>query len=103
MDCRAGDVGGGSHARGLRRQTRSRFRARPRSPPSPAGVSHMLNLKEYRSGADRLDDNLPWAALIATGVVLNQDASFQRTLRFLGPALERAQRDPLDPPCGTGN
>src|SRR3546814_2192360 len=77
MDCRAGDVGGGSHARGVRRKTRSRFRARPRPPPSPAGVSHMLNLKEYRSGADRLADHLPWAALIAPGVVLNKDGSFR--------------------------
>ena len=31
----------------------------------------MLNLAEYRSRADRLADHLPWAALVATGVVLN--------------------------------
>src|SRR3546814_18921632 len=91
MDCRAGDVVGASHARGVRRKTRSRVRARPRPPPSPAGASHMLNLKEYRSGADRLADHLPWAALIAPGVVLNKDGSFQRTLRFRGPDLESAK------------
>jgi type IV secretion/conjugal transfer VirB4 family ATPase len=48
----------------------------------------MLNLREYRSRADRLADHLPWAALVAPGVVLNKDGSFQRTLRFRGPDLE---------------
>ena len=50
----------------------------------------MLNLAEYRSHADRLADHLPWAALVAPGVVLNKDGSFQRTLRFRGPDLESA-------------
>ncbi len=50
----------------------------------------MLSLKEYRSKADRLADHLPWAALVAPGVVLNKDGSFQRTLRFRGPDLESA-------------
>ena len=50
----------------------------------------MLNLSEYRNNADRLADHLPWAALIAPGVVLNKDGSFQRTLRFCGPDLESA-------------
>jgi type IV secretion system protein VirB4 len=50
----------------------------------------MLNLREYRSRADRLADHLPWAALVAPGVVLNKDGSFQRTLRFRGPDLESA-------------
>ena len=50
----------------------------------------MLNLAEYRSRADRLADHLPWAALVAPGVVLNKDGSFQRTLRFRGPDLESA-------------
>jgi hypothetical protein len=46
----------------------------------------MLNLREYRRTADRLADHLPWAALVAPGVVLNKDGSFQRTLRgFAGP------------------
>src|SRR3546814_8689591 len=43
-----------------------------RAPPSPAGVSDMLNLREYRNTADRLADHLPWAALIAPGVVLSK-------------------------------
>ena len=50
----------------------------------------MLNLREYRRRADRLADHLPWAALVAPGVVLNKDGSFQRTLRFRGPDLESA-------------
>jgi type IV secretion system protein TrbE len=50
----------------------------------------MLNLAEYRSRADRLADHLPWAALVAPGIVLNKDGSFQRTLRFRGPDLESA-------------
>ena len=50
----------------------------------------MLNLAEYRERADRLADHLPWAALVAPGVVLNKDGSFQRTLRFRGPDLESA-------------
>ena len=48
----------------------------------------MLNLAEYRGSADRLADLLPWAALVAPGIVLNKDGSFQRTLRFRGPDLE---------------
>jgi type IV secretion system protein VirB4 len=50
----------------------------------------MLKLGEYRNQADRLADHLPWAALVAPGVVLNKDGSFQRTLRFRGPDLESA-------------
>ncbi|MES2255525.1 MAG: conjugal transfer protein TrbE [Pseudomonadota bacterium] len=50
----------------------------------------MLNLSEYRQRADRLADHLPWAALVAPGVLLNKDGSFQRSLRFRGPDLESA-------------
>lgn len=50
----------------------------------------MLALREYRHRADRLADHLPWAALVAPGVVLNKDGSFQRTFRFRGPDLESA-------------
>ncbi|MBN1684813.1 MAG: conjugal transfer protein TrbE [Gammaproteobacteria bacterium] len=48
----------------------------------------MLNLTEFRTKPNRLSDLLPWAALIASGIVLNKDGSFQRTLRFRGPDLE---------------
>ena len=50
----------------------------------------MLKLAEYRDRADRLADHLPWAALVAPGIVLNKDGSFLRTLRFRGPDLESA-------------
>ncbi len=50
----------------------------------------MLNLREYRSRADRLADHLPWAALVAPGVILNKDGSFLRVARFRGPDLESA-------------
>ncbi|WP_337180442.1 conjugal transfer protein TrbE [Sphingopyxis granuli] len=63
----------------------------------------MLNLKEYRSTADRLADHLPWAALIAPGVVLNKDGSFQRTLRFRGPDLESATEAELVAACARAN
>lgn len=50
----------------------------------------MLSLREYRPRADRLADHLPWAALVARGVVLNKDGSFQRSYGFRGPDLESA-------------
>ncbi|WP_293699543.1 MULTISPECIES: conjugal transfer protein TrbE [unclassified Sphingopyxis] len=50
----------------------------------------MLNLREYRASADRLADHLPWAALVAPGVILNKDGSFSRVLAFRGPDLESA-------------
>ncbi|MGJ0454609.1 MAG: conjugal transfer protein TrbE [Methylocystis sp.] len=50
----------------------------------------MLNLAEYRRKPQNLADFLPWAALVAPGVVLNKDGSFQRTARFRGPDLDSA-------------
>ncbi|MFI0846550.1 conjugal transfer protein TrbE [Mesorhizobium sp. IMUNJ 23232] len=50
----------------------------------------MLNLAEYRKKNASLADFLPWAALVAPGVVLNKDGSFQRTARFRGPDLDSA-------------
>jgi len=55
----------------------------------------MFNLREYRNRPDRLSDFLPWAALIAPGVVLNKDGSFQKTFRFRGPDLASATRSEL--------
>nr|WP_294814763.1 conjugal transfer protein TrbE [uncultured Sphingomonas sp.] len=63
----------------------------------------MLALREYRSRADRLADHLPWAALVAPGVVLNKDGSFQRTLRFRGPDLESATEAELVSACARAN
>src|SRR5712671_3705095 len=50
----------------------------------------MLNLAEYRNKPQSLADFLPWAALVADGVVLNKDGSLQRTTRFRGPDLDSA-------------
>jgi type IV secretion system protein TrbE len=50
----------------------------------------MLNLAEYRRKPQSLADFLPWAALVAPGVILNKDGSFQRTARFRGPDLDSA-------------
>ena len=50
----------------------------------------MLNLAEFRSRASRLADWLPWACLVAPGIVLNKDGSFQRTVRYRGPDLDSA-------------
>lgn len=50
----------------------------------------MMNLAEYRNRTASLADYLPWAALVASGVVLNKDGSFQRTARFRGPDLDSA-------------
>ncbi len=50
----------------------------------------MLNLTEYRNRPAGLADFLPWASLVAEGVVLNKDGSFQRTARFRGPDLDSA-------------
>ena len=63
----------------------------------------MLNLAEYRNRADRLADLLPWAALIAPGIVLNKDGSFQRSFRFRGPDLESATEAELVGLCARAN
>ena len=63
----------------------------------------MLALREYRHSADRLADHLPWAALVAPGVVLNKDGSFQRTLAFRGPDLESATEAELVGVCARAN
>lgn len=55
----------------------------------------MLNLSEYRSRAGRLADHLPWAALVAPGVMLNKDGSFLRVLAFRGPDLESSTESGL--------
>ena len=50
----------------------------------------MMFLREYRDRSEWLADHLPWAVLVAPGVVLNKDGSFLRVLAFRGPDLESA-------------
>jgi len=55
----------------------------------------MLNLSEYQKRPTRLADYLPWVSLIAPGVILNKDGSFQRTARYRGPDLDSATQSEL--------
>jgi type IV secretion system protein TrbE len=55
----------------------------------------MLNLSEYRPRARHLADYLPWACLVAPGVVLNKDGSFQTSFRYRGPDLESSAEEEL--------
>lgn len=48
----------------------------------------MMDLRPYRQNEARLADWLPWAGLVADGVVINKDGAFQRTLTFRGPDLD---------------
>lgn len=50
----------------------------------------MMALKAYGDPTPRLADFLPWAALVAPGVVLNKDGCLQRSARFRGPDLDSA-------------
>jgi type IV secretion system protein TrbE len=45
----------------------------------------MFSLAPYVHAPKRLEDFLPWAMLVAPGVILNKDGSFQATARFRGP------------------
>jgi type IV secretion system protein VirB4 len=63
----------------------------------------MLKLGEYRQKADRIADHLPWAALVAPGIVMNKDGSFQRSFRFRGPDLESATQSELVAVCARIN
>lgn len=66
-------------------------------------MAFVLNLREYRATADRLADHLPWAALVAPGIVLNKDGGFQRTARIRGPDLESATEAELVGFCAQAN
>ena len=55
----------------------------------------MMNLKQYRQSTHRLPDYLPWAALVAPGVVLQKDAVLQKSFRFRGPDLASSSSSEL--------
>lgn len=63
----------------------------------------MLNLREYQKRPALLADYLPWACLVAPGVILNKDGSFQRSARFRGPDLESATEAELVATCARIN
>ena len=55
----------------------------------PSGCSHDEPLRiSHKSSC--LADFLHWVALVAEGIALNKDGSFQRTARFRGPDLDSA-------------
>ncbi|GLQ23851.1 conjugal transfer protein TrbE [Algimonas ampicilliniresistens] len=60
-------------------------------------------LREYRQRPAALADHLPWAALVAPGVILNKDGSFQRTMRFRGPDLDSSTPQELIATCARIN
>lgn len=63
----------------------------------------MMNLSEYQAAPQCLADYLPWACLIAPGVVLNKDGSFQRTAEFRGPDLDSSTGEELVSICARIN
>ncbi len=63
----------------------------------------MLSLSEYRGRVNRLADLLPWAFLVAPGIILNKDGSFQRTARFRGPDLDSETKSELVAVCARVN
>jgi len=55
----------------------------------------MMDLRPYKKSGTQLSDFLPWAALVAPGVVLNKDGAFQRTMAFRGPDLDSSTTSEL--------
>ena len=55
----------------------------------------MMSLREYREPKHRLPDYLPWACLVAPGVVLQKDAILQKTIAFRGPDLHSSNDSEL--------
>ena len=55
----------------------------------------MFSLREYRESTHRLPDYLPWACLVAPGVVLQKDAILQKTIAFRGPDLASSSSSEL--------
>lgn len=48
----------------------------------------LFSLTEHKKHPDRLSDHLPWAMLVAPGIVFNKNGSFQSTFCFRGPDLD---------------
>lgn len=45
---------------------------------------HIVNLKEYNSDYNKVSSFVPWWALVAPGVIVNEDGSFMATFRYRG-------------------
>lgn len=55
----------------------------------------MFSFAPYRHIPNRLEDFLPWGMLVASGVTLNKDGSFQTTARFRGPDVRACTPEEL--------
>jgi type IV secretion system protein VirB4 len=55
----------------------------------------MFKLGVFQKNPNCLADVLPWAAIVAPGVILNKDGSLQRTCHFRGPDLESASEEQM--------
>src|SRR6185312_7129306 len=55
----------------------------------------MFSLREYRNPTDRVPDYLPWACLVAPGVILQKDGVLQKTIAFRGPDLASSSASEL--------
>ena len=55
----------------------------------------MLSLGPYAHTPSRLEDFLPWGFLVAPGIILNKDGSFQTSARFRGPDVRSSTPEEL--------
>jgi len=55
----------------------------------------MISFAPYIHKPSRLEDFLPWGLLVAPGIVLNKDGSFQSTARFRGPDVRSSTPEEL--------
>jgi type IV secretion/conjugal transfer VirB4 family ATPase len=55
----------------------------------------LFTLAEHKKHPDRFSDHLPWAMLVAPGVVFNKNGSFQSSFMFRGPDLDSATEGEL--------
>ncbi|MBI1215943.1 MAG: conjugal transfer protein TrbE [Alphaproteobacteria bacterium] len=55
----------------------------------------MMSFAPYAHKPNRLEDFLPWGLLVAKGVILNKDGSFQTTARFRGPDVRSSTPEEL--------
>ena len=56
---------------------------------------HLFVLKEYKFKFNKLSSFIPWFALCAPGIVLNEDGSFMTTIRYNGLDQDSATSDEL--------
>src|SRR6266849_4057238 len=111
LDCGSRDLDYWTRCGRVADPDRTAIHRRIRAAPAPARACtrrvnrrpDMLDLREYRTRRVLLADYLPWAGLVAPGIVLNKDGSLQRTCRFRGPDLDSATDAELVAVCARLN